>query len=162
MPMVWVAGCQWFATIGGLGHQRLRVLVPRPVGWGGELPDSGSTIGDEEQRPVPRLSYHASGTPPNVAENNNNMTIRRIYNKIHCIQVWTLPLPSTSRRARGTDKTRTFTDDQADGREEHPNERIPPLAANPRPTLSRTRLMVKHFFSPLTVLSLGSTLWTLS
>ena len=56
-------GCQWFATIGGLGRQRLRVLVPRPVGWGGELPDSGSTIGDEKQRPVPRLSYHASGTP---------------------------------------------------------------------------------------------------
>ena len=48
---------------------------------GGELPDSGSTIGDEKQRPVPRLSYHASGIPPNVAANNNNMTIRRIYNK---------------------------------------------------------------------------------
>ena len=31
---------------------------------GGELPDSVSTIGDEKQRPVPRLSYHASGTPP--------------------------------------------------------------------------------------------------
>ena len=31
---------------------------------------------------MPRLSYHASGAPPpNVAENNNNMTIRRIYNK---------------------------------------------------------------------------------
>ena len=28
-------GCQWFATIGGLGRQRLRVLVPRPAGWGG-------------------------------------------------------------------------------------------------------------------------------
>ena len=27
--------CQWFATIGGRGRQRLRVLVPRPVGWGG-------------------------------------------------------------------------------------------------------------------------------
>ena len=58
------------------------MLVPRPVGWGGELLDSGSTIRDEKQRPVPRLSYHASRTPPpNVAENNNNMTIRRIYNK---------------------------------------------------------------------------------
>ena len=58
------------------------MLVPRPVGWTGELPDSGSTIGDEKQRPVPRLSYHASGTPPpNVAENNSNMTFRRIYNK---------------------------------------------------------------------------------
>ena len=57
------------------------MLVPRPVGWGGKPPDSGSTIGDEKQRPVPRLSYHASGTPsPNVAD-NNNMTIRRIYNK---------------------------------------------------------------------------------
>ena len=75
MPMVWVAGCQWFATIGGLGRQRLRMLVPRPVGWGGEFPDSGSTIGDEKQRPVPRLLYHARGTPPNVAENNSNMTI---------------------------------------------------------------------------------------
>ena len=75
-------GCQWFATIRGLGRQRLRVLVPRPVGWEGELPGSGSTIGDEKQRPVPRLSYHASGNPrPNVAENNNKMTIRRIYNK---------------------------------------------------------------------------------
>ena len=74
-------GCQWFATIGGLARRRLRVLVPRPVGWVGELPDSGSTIGDEKQRPVPRLSYHASGTPPNVAQNNNNMTIRRVYNK---------------------------------------------------------------------------------
>ena len=58
------------------------MLVPRPVGWGGELPDSGSTIGDEKQRPVPRLSYHASGTPPNVAE--NNMTIRSVYNKAIC------------------------------------------------------------------------------
>ena len=57
------------------------MLVPRPVGWGGGLPDSGSTVGDEKQPPVPRLWYHASGTPPNVAENNNNMTIRRIYNK---------------------------------------------------------------------------------
>ena len=74
--------CQWFATIGGLGRQRLRVLVPRPVGWGGEVPDSVRTIGDEKQRPVPRLAHHASGTPPpNVAENNNNMAIRRIYNK---------------------------------------------------------------------------------
>ena len=57
-------GCQWFAAIGDPGRQRLRVLVPRPVGWGGELPDSGSTIGDEKQWPMPRLSYHASGTPP--------------------------------------------------------------------------------------------------
>ena len=58
------------------------MLVPRPVGWEGEFPDSGSTIGDEKQRPVPRLLYHASGAPsPNVAENNNKMTIRRIYNK---------------------------------------------------------------------------------
>ena len=57
------------------------MLVPRPVGWGGEFPDSGSTIGDETQRPVPRLLYHASqwSPPPNVAE--NNMTIRRTYNK---------------------------------------------------------------------------------
>ena len=46
---------------------------------GGEFPDSGSTIGDEKRRPVPRLLYHASGAPPNVAENNNNMTIRRTY-----------------------------------------------------------------------------------
>ena len=76
--------CQWFAAIGSLGRQRLRVLVPRPVGWGGELPDSGSTIGDEKQRPVPRFSYHANGTPPpNVAENNNHMTNRRIYNTIY-------------------------------------------------------------------------------
>ena len=69
--------CQWFATIGDLGRQRLRVLVPRPVSCGGKLPDSGSTIVDEKQRPdsgstivdekqrpVPRLLYHASGTPP--------------------------------------------------------------------------------------------------
>ena len=48
---------------------------------GGEFPDSGSTIGNEKQWPVTRLLYHASGTPPNVAENNNNMTIRRIYSK---------------------------------------------------------------------------------
>ena len=33
-----VGGCQWFATIGGLGRQRLRVLVPRPVGWWGGSP----------------------------------------------------------------------------------------------------------------------------
>ena len=39
----------------------VRAPASRP---GGELPDSGSTIGDEKQRPVPRLSYHASGTPP--------------------------------------------------------------------------------------------------
>ena len=78
--MSMVLRCQWFATIGGLGRQRLRVLVPRPVGWGGELPDSGSTIGDEKQRPVPRLSYHASGPHPHVAK-NNNMKMRRIYNK---------------------------------------------------------------------------------
>ena len=58
-----MVGCQWFSTIGGIGRQRLRVLVARPVGWGGELPDSGSTIGDEKQRLVPRLSCHASGTP---------------------------------------------------------------------------------------------------
>ena len=57
--------CQWFATIGGLGRRRLRVLVPRPVGLGGEVPASGSMI-DEKQRPEPRLSYHASGTPPQL------------------------------------------------------------------------------------------------
>ena len=56
--------CQWFSTIGGLGRPRLRLFEPRPVGWGGELPDSGSTIGNEKQRPVPRLSDHASGAPP--------------------------------------------------------------------------------------------------
>ena len=67
------------------------MLVPRPVGWGGgELPDSGSTIGDEKQRPVPRLSDQASGTrPPNVAE-NNNMPIRRIYNKPAYILIFLL------------------------------------------------------------------------
>ena len=60
-----------------------------PSRLGGEFPDSGSTIGDEKQRPVPRLLCHASGTPPNVAENNNNMTIRRIYNKIKlCMDVF--------------------------------------------------------------------------
>ena len=49
---------------------------------GGDFPDSGRTIGDEKQRPVPQRSYHASGAPfPNVAENNNSMTIRRTYNK---------------------------------------------------------------------------------
>ena len=78
--------CQWFALsmvcyYWGLGRQRLRVLVPRPVGCGGELPDSGSTTGDEKQRPVPRLSYPTVEPPPNVAENNNNMTNRRIHNK---------------------------------------------------------------------------------
>ena len=35
---------------------------------GGELPDYGSTIGDEKQRPVPRLLYHASGTPPPTSQ----------------------------------------------------------------------------------------------
>ena len=55
----------------GVSVVRDCVLVPRLV---------GCTIGDEKQRPGPRLSYHAIGTPPNVAE-NNNMTIRRIYNK---------------------------------------------------------------------------------
>ena len=65
--------------MGGLGLQRLRVIVTRPVGWGGQFTDSGSTIADEKQRPVPQLSYHANGPPPNVAD-NNNMTIRRIYN----------------------------------------------------------------------------------
>ena len=64
MSMVWVRGCQWFATIGGLGRQRLRVLVPGPIGWGGGAPGSGSTIGDKKRRPEPRLSYHAGGTPP--------------------------------------------------------------------------------------------------
>ena len=39
-------------------------LCPGQSAGGGELPDSGSTIGDEKQRPVPRLSYHASGSPP--------------------------------------------------------------------------------------------------
>ena len=34
-----VGGCQWFATVGGLGRQRLRVLVPRPVGWGRGTPE---------------------------------------------------------------------------------------------------------------------------
>ena len=58
------------------------MLEFRPVGWGGKLSDSDSTIGDKKQRPVPQLSYHAGGAPPpNVAETNNNITIRRTYNK---------------------------------------------------------------------------------
>ena len=59
------------------------MLVPRPVGWGGNLTDSGSTIGDEKQRPVPRLSYHASGAPPPMSQRIiiPGITIRRIYNK---------------------------------------------------------------------------------
>ena len=61
-------GCQWFATIRGLGRQRLRMLEARPVGWGGEFSDSGDTIGDEKQRPVPRLSYHDSGAPPPTSQ----------------------------------------------------------------------------------------------
>ena len=35
---------------------------------GVEFPDSGSTIGDEKQRPVPRLLYHASGAPPPTSQ----------------------------------------------------------------------------------------------
>ena len=69
------------------------MLEPRPVGWGGgELSDSGSTTGDEKQWPLPRLSFHASGAPPpNAAENDNNMTIRRIYDKIDVtsLHAWT-------------------------------------------------------------------------
>jgi len=37
---------------------------------------------------VPRLSYHARRLPPpDVGENNNNMTIRRIYNKAEYLYV---------------------------------------------------------------------------
>ena len=53
------------------------MLVPRQAGWGGELPDSGCTIGDEKQRPVPRLSYHASGTPPPTSQMFEPRTNRR-------------------------------------------------------------------------------------
>ena len=58
------------------------MLVPRPVGWGGgnsrilavrhETRSSGRCRGSRIMPVDP---------PPNVAENNNNMTIRRIYNK---------------------------------------------------------------------------------
>ena len=108
------------------------MLVPRPVGWTGELPDSGSTIGDEKQRPVPRLSYHASGTPPpNVAEYNKNTTIRRIYNKaIHFFEMsvlfetgelnayaFTMAVGSADGNTfRTEDKERTTTITLADGK----------------------------------------------
>ena len=56
-------------------------LSPGQSAGGLELPGTGSTIGNESQRSVSRLSYHASGPPPDVAENGDNMTLRRIYNK---------------------------------------------------------------------------------
>ena len=45
-------------TIAGFGRPRPRMLEPRPVGWEGRLSGSGSTleVGDEKQRPLPRLS----------------------------------------------------------------------------------------------------------
>ena len=56
-----VGGCQWFATIWGLGRQRLRVLVPRPVGWGGS---SRILAARWETRSSGRCrGYHASGAP---------------------------------------------------------------------------------------------------
>ena len=85
--------CQWFPTIGGLGRARLRLLEPRPVGWGKEIPGTGSTIGNESQRPVPRLSYPASGPPLDVAENNNTLAIRRIYHKVLIFQSFNRDIP---------------------------------------------------------------------
>ena len=44
------------------------MFEPRPVGWGENLSGSGSsTIGDEKQRLMPRLSCYASGASPSVA-----------------------------------------------------------------------------------------------
>ena len=68
--------CRWFTTIAALGRPRLRVLEPRPVDLGGAI--LGYLRCDrenEKQRSVPRLSYHiAVDPPPDVADNNNNMT----------------------------------------------------------------------------------------
>ena len=84
------------STIGGLGRQRLRMSEPRPVGWGGdsrilavrqETRSSGWCRGSHTT-PVDR--------PLSVAE-NNNMAIRRIYNKslflyvFHTMTLWDFP-----------------------------------------------------------------------
>ena len=50
-------------SIGGLNQPRLRAYEPRPVGSGGGLSGTGSMIGNEKQRSVPRLSRHATGAP---------------------------------------------------------------------------------------------------
>ena len=63
-PALGVGICQWFSTIGGLGRPRLRVVGTRPVSWGGGLSGTGSTMDNEKQRPVSRLSYDAGGASP--------------------------------------------------------------------------------------------------
>ena len=50
-----------FFTIGDLGRPSLRALGPRPVR---RLSGIGSTTGNESQRPVQRITYHASGASP--------------------------------------------------------------------------------------------------
>ena len=87
--------CQWFATIGGLGRQRLRVLVPRPVGWGGGAPGCWQYDRRREAAAGAAALVSRQWTPPNVADNNNNMTIRRIYNKLMLPHI--LPPPILSR-----------------------------------------------------------------
>ena len=57
-----------FTTIGGLRRPSLLALDSQPVDYGEELSGAGSTIGNEKQRPVPRLSYYASGTPPPTSQ----------------------------------------------------------------------------------------------
>ena len=53
----------------------------------GQLSRTGSTIGNEKQPPVPRLSYHATvePPPPDVAETTNNMTHFEGYTTKHNI-----------------------------------------------------------------------------
>ena len=93
-------GCQWFATIGGLGRQRLRVLVPRPVGWGGATLEFWQY--DRRREAVAGAAALVSrqwSPPPNVAENNNNMTFRRIYNKMKIICDIFYQVPHASTRS---------------------------------------------------------------
>ena len=58
------------------------MLVPRPVGWGGGAPGFWQYDRRREAAAGAAALVSRQWNPtPNVAENNNNMTIRRIYNK---------------------------------------------------------------------------------
>ena len=79
---------QWFSTIGGLGRPKLRVLGPRP----------GGTLGywqyDREREAaadVAALVPRQWSPPPDVAESNTSMTIRRIHNEVLRTEVQAVP-----------------------------------------------------------------------
>ena len=80
----------------------------RWLGGGGGLSGSGSTIGDEKPRPVPRLSCHGGAVEPplpGAANNNKNMIIRRKYSgypDLRALDLRTLDSRAPDSRAFGS------------------------------------------------------------